>query len=87
VARYTVMRLLIFFGCLVAFWLVFYLLHIERQEFAMVAGAALVSAALSWFVLKEPREQMSRTLEGKVEARRQRRAQDDVAEDVEDASS
>jgi hypothetical protein len=30
---------------------------------------------------------MSRTLEGKVEARRQRRAQDDVAEDVEDASS
>ena len=53
----------------------------------MVAGAALVSAALSWFVLKEPREQMSRTLEGKVEARRQRRAQDDVAEDVEDASS
>ena len=54
-ARYTVMRLLIFFGCLVAFWLVFYLLHIERQEFAMVAGAALAAGAEAFIVRAAPR--------------------------------
>ena len=50
------MRLLIFFGCLVAFWLVFYLLHIERQEFAMVAGGIGARKGWGWQRFRVDRE-------------------------------
>jgi type II secretory pathway component PulM len=84
--RYTVMRLLIFFGCLVLLWLVFEMLKIEGQDkpLVLVAGAAILSAVVSWFVLREPREQMSERIAEKVEARRARHELDDAAEDVED---
>lgn len=84
--RYTVMRLMIFFGCLVLLWLVFAALKIEGEDkpLVLIGAAAILSAGVSWFVLREPREQMSERIAEKVEARRARHELDDVAEDVED---
>lgn len=78
--RYTVLRLLVFLGCLVLLWLVG--LRGQDQLILLVFGAAVLSAVISWFVLREPRSQMSESIARKVEARRFRRGVDEELEDA-----
>lgn len=84
--RYTILRLLIFFGCLAFFWLVGLRDGIELAWLAIVA--AVVSMVISAFVLKPFREQMVYDIEARRERRATRRAnrpvgQDEAAEDAE----
>lgn len=65
--RYTVLRLLVFFGVLSALWL----LGLRGQEnmLLLVAGAALLSAVISYFGLRRFREEYSAQLAQKIEQR------------------
>jgi LPXTG-motif cell wall-anchored protein len=67
VLRYTVLRLLVFFGVLSALWL----LGLRGQEnmLLLVAGAALLSAVISYFGLRRFREDYSAQLAQKIEQR------------------
>lgn len=80
-ARYTVLRLLIFFGSLCALWL------LQLRGWPLLLLAAVLSAIISVFVLAGPREQVAQKLETKVAERRERaddhRAVDEIAEDEE----
>lgn len=73
VARYTVMRLLIFLG----FFALFRLLRLEVLWAAV--AAALVSMVVSYFLLSRDRNRMAAGLEHRVEDRiARRRAQIDA---------
>ena len=63
--RYTVLRLLVFLGVLSALWL----LGLRGQEnmLLLVAGAALLSAVISYFGLRRFREDYSAQLAQKIE--------------------
>ena len=65
--RYTVLRLLVFLGVLSALWL----LGLRGQEnmLLLVAGAALLSAVISYFGLRRFREEYSAQLAQKIEQR------------------
>ena len=52
-ARYTVLRLLIFFGVLCALWLA------QLRGWQLLLLSAVVSAIISVFVLAGPREQVA----------------------------
>ena len=85
-ARYSVLRLMIFFGFICALWLLG--LRDESQRWWLLGGSALGSMAVSFFVLRGPREQFSATIARRVDerARRVRLARvDEIAEDAEDA--
>ena len=87
--RYTVLRLLIFFGCLIFFWLV----GLRNNEILLLAVAAVVSVALSYFLLRSQRNRFSEQIADRIERRqaaRQRAAgtagtdgTDEAAEDAE----
>jgi Flp pilus assembly protein TadB len=89
VLRYTVLRLLIFFGCLIFFWLV----GLRNNEILLLAVAAVVSVALSYFLLRSQRNRFSEQIADRIERRqaaRQRAAgtagtdgTDEAAEDAE----
>jgi hypothetical protein len=81
--RYSVLRILLFFGCLLVFALIRGATGLPVV--AMVVLAAAASFALSLVVLRGPREEMSARLAGRVAARLP--APDDPASDeaVEDA--
>ena len=91
--RYTVLRLLVFLGVLSALWL----LGLRGQEnmLLLVAGAALLSAVISYFGLRRFREEYSAQLAQKIEQRIETkqakqsaagaRATDEDAEDAEAA--
>jgi len=90
VLRYTVLRLLVFLGVLSALWL----LGLRGQEnmLLLVAGAALLSAVISYFGLRRFREEYSAQLAQKIEQRIEtKQAKQSAAgagatdEDVEDA--
>ena len=88
-ARYSVLRLMIFFGFLCALWLLG--VRDESQRWLLLGGSALGSMAVSYFVLKGPRAQFSAALARHVDERA-RRAEtagtnkiDEIAEDAEDA--
>jgi hypothetical protein len=88
-ARYSVLRLLIFFGFLCALWLLG--LRDESQRWWLLGGAALGSMVVSYFVLRGPRAEFSATIARRVDERA-RRAElagryeiDEIAEDDEDA--
>ena len=66
-ARYTMMRILLFAGCTAAF-----LLLKLPLIWAAVAGA-LVSMVISYFLLRPDRERIAAGLEHKVESRIARR--------------
>lgn len=89
-ARYTVLRLLIFFGLLCALWLVG--LRDESQRWWLLGLSALGSAVVSFFVLQGPRAQFSASIAAHVDERarradKARRTQDaEDAEDTEDAA-
>lgn len=80
-ARYTVLRLLIFFGVLCALWLA------QLRGWPLLLLSAVVSAIISVFVLVGPREQVAQRLEEKVTERRERADQHRAAEDDEDAET
>ena len=86
--RYTVLRLLVFLGCLSGLWLLG--LRGEDQLLLLVVAAALLSAVISYFGLRRFREEYSAQLAERIERRsaaRQAtgptRSEDEVAEDAE----
>ncbi|GAB3759256.1 hypothetical protein GCM10027599_27810 [Yimella radicis] len=80
-ARYTVLRLLIFFGVLCALWLA------QLRGWQLLLLSAVVSAIISVFVLAGPREQVAQKLEEKVTERRERTDDHRTAEDEQDEES
>ncbi|WP_082589444.1 DUF4229 domain-containing protein [Nostocoides sp. Soil756] len=87
--RYTVLRILIFFGCLMLLWLLG--LRAESERLLLVVGAALLSMVVSFFALKRFREDYSAQVATTLERRTSRRAHgghggsDEDAEDEEAA--
>ncbi|HMM95546.1 DUF4229 domain-containing protein [Phycicoccus sp.] len=86
--RYTVLRLLVFFGCVLLLWLVG--LRGRDQYLLLVVLAALLSMVVSYVALRRFRQdystQLSETIERRVEARRAKggdRRTDEEAEDAE----
>jgi hypothetical protein len=77
-ARYTVLRLLMFLGFICLGYLV------GLRELWLVLVAALGSMVLSYFVLAGPREEFSRRLAARVDERAARAAQASSDEDAED---
>ncbi|EAY6895535.1 DUF4229 domain-containing protein, partial [Salmonella enterica] len=65
--RYTVLRLLIFFGVLSLFWLLG--LRDRDQQWMLLVSSALVSMVLSYFVLARFREESTRQLAERVQRR------------------
>jgi hypothetical protein len=91
-ARYTVLRLMIFFGFLCALWLVG--LRDVSQRWWLLGLSALGSMVVSYFALRGPRAQFSARIAGHVDRRagraehagsNQRAETDEMAEDAEDA--
>ncbi len=85
--RYSVLRLLIFFGVLAALWLLG--LRGPDQQLLLLVLAAAISMAISVVVLRPFREdysrQLAQRLEGRARAKQQRsRGSDELAEDTED---
>jgi hypothetical protein len=86
-ARYTVLRLMIFFGLLCALWLLG--LRDPSQRWWLLGLSAAGSMVVSYFVLQGPRAQFSASIARRVEERA-RRADlapsldlDEIAEDAE----
>ncbi|GAA4412535.1 hypothetical protein GCM10023168_34400 [Fodinibacter luteus] len=65
--RYTVLRLLVFLGCLAALWLAG--LRDREDMLLLVAGAALLSAVISYFALRRFREDYSAQLAERIDRR------------------
>ena len=83
-ARYSVLRLLIFFGFLCTFWLLG--LRDVNQRWWLLGLSALGSMALSYFVLWGPRAQFRVSIARHVDERARRALQapeDEIAEDAE----
>ena len=87
-ARYTVLRLMIFFGLLCALWLLG--LRDASQRWWLLGLSAVGSMVVSYFVLQGPRAQFSASIARRVDerARRAEQAQTrDTDETVEDAEA
>jgi uncharacterized protein DUF4229 len=65
--RYTVLRLMLFLGCLLVFFLVKDLTDIPTA--AVVILAAVTSLALSLVVLKGPREKLAARMAQRIDSR------------------
>jgi Protein of unknown function (DUF4229) len=81
--RYSVLRILLFFGCLLVFALVKE--ATGMPVVAMVILAAATSLALSLVVLRGPREEMAARIAGRISDRLPPEARADSDEAVEDA--
>jgi hypothetical protein len=82
VARYTVLRLLIFFGFVLLFWLI----GLRDNPVLLLAASAIASAALSYVLLRGMRDEMTAKLIERHEARLAAKAQvtgDEADEDAE----
>jgi hypothetical protein len=79
VLRYSVLRLLLLFGCLLVLWLVG-----VRNPLLLVVLTAVASITLSYFLLKGPRDAMAQTLADRA-SRRAGRTRVDVDAADEDA--
>jgi len=83
-ARYTVLRLMIFFGLLCALWLLG--LRDAGQRWWLLGLSAIGSMVVSYFVLRGPRAEFSasiaRHVDGRV-GRADRARADETAEDAE----
>jgi hypothetical protein len=79
VLRYSVLRLLLLFGCLLVLWLVG-----VRNPLLLVVLTAVASITLSYFLLKGPRDAMAQTLADRA-SRRAGRTRVDVDATDEDA--
>ncbi len=82
VLRFTLMRLMIFFACLLIFWLVG--LRSPAQQPWLLLASAVTSVILSYFLLRHERDRMSEKIAEKVDRRLQAR-QDGVHGEDEDA--
>jgi NADH:ubiquinone oxidoreductase subunit 2 (subunit N) len=85
-ARYSVLRLMIFFGFLCALWLLG--LRDQSQRWWLLGLSALGSMVVSYFVLRGPREMFSASIARHVDERARRAelaGRDEIAEDAEDA--
>jgi hypothetical protein len=92
VLRYTILRLLVFLGCVAGLWLAG--LRGEEDLLLLVAGAALLSAVISYFGLRRFREdysaQLAEKIDRRLEAKQSKQAAAGVAatdEDAEDAET
>jgi hypothetical protein len=81
VARYTVLRLLIFFGFVFLFWLI----GLRDNPVLLLAASAIASAALSYVLLRGIRDEMTAKLVERHEARLAAKAQPSRDEADEDA--
>jgi hypothetical protein len=82
--RYSVLRLLIFFGFLVFFWLI----GLRDNKILLLAAAALASALASYALLRGMRDEMTAKLVDRHEAKLRAReggalSVDEIAEDRE----
>jgi hypothetical protein len=80
--RYTVLRLLIFFGFTLLFWLV----GLRHSPLVLIVLAALASSVTSYALLRGMRDEMTAKLVARHEARvaaRDSRSEDELAEDSE----
>jgi hypothetical protein len=82
--RYSVLRLLLFFGCLMVFFLVKFATGIPTA--AVVVLAAITSLALSLVVLKGPREEMAARMAQRIDNRLPAEPAPDSDEAIEDAA-
>ena len=82
--RYTVLRLLIFFGCLVFFWLV----GLRNDQILLLLVSATASVLLSFFLLRSQRDRFSEQIQDRMEKRQEakRRAQGAVDPDSDEAA-
>jgi hypothetical protein len=83
-ARYSVLRLLIFFGFLCALWLLG--LQDASERWWLLGLSALGSAVVSYFVLQGPRAELSANIAHRVDARARRTDRshtDETDEDIE----
>lgn len=76
--RYSVLRLLILFGFLCALWL------LGLRGFWLILLTGVLSMALSFFVLRGPRADLSRKVAAHIDARVARADQHRSFEDEED---
>jgi len=86
-ARYSVLRLMIFFGFLCALWLLG--LRDQGQRWWLLGLSALGSMVASYFVLRGPRAMFSASIARHVDERARRAelaGRDEVAEDAEDVN-
>ena len=87
--RYTLLRLLVFLGCLAALWLLG--LRGEEDLLLLVVGAALLSAVISYFGLRRFREaysaQLAETIDRRSAAKRSRPHTGPTDEEAEDAET
>jgi hypothetical protein len=82
--KYSVLRLGIFFACLGLLWL--FGLRSQDQLLLLLVLAAFISMAVSFFVLKGPRDELAERIDDRVTRIRARHAetsQDEAAEDRE----
>jgi hypothetical protein len=82
--RYTVLRLLIFFGFTMLFWLV----GLRKDVVLLIIFAAVASAITSYFLLRGMRDEMTAKLMDRHETRMRAKAErhaslDEEAEDAE----
>ena len=82
--RYTVLRLLIFFGCLVFFWLV----GLRNDQILLLLVSATASVLLSFFLLRSQRDRFSEQIQDRMEKRQEakRLAQGAVDPDSDEAA-
>ncbi len=64
VLRYSLLRILLFFGCLLILWLIGL-----RDPTWLLLGTAVTSVTLSFFLLRAPREQLAHRLAERVSGR------------------
>ena len=86
-ARYSILRLLIFFGVMAALWLLG--LRDRDEQILLLVLSALISMAISFVVLKRFRDDYSRQIAERIERRAREKQQraassDERAEDSED---
>jgi len=83
-ARYSVLRLLMFFGFLFALWLLG--LRDASQRWWLLGISALGSMVVSYFVLQGPRAQFSASIARRIDeraGRAERARPDEIDEDTE----
>ena len=82
--RYTVLRLLIFFGCLLFFWLV----GLRNDQILLLLVSAATSVLLSFFLLRSQRDRFSEQIQARMEKRQEakRLAQGAVDPDSDEAA-
>jgi type II secretory pathway component PulM len=83
--RYTILRLLIFFGALALLWLLG--LRDRDEQLILLVVGALLSLVISYFALRPFREQYSRELAERLERRHAAKSRARTDEQVEDAEA